>query len=48
MMPHIDFYNYIHNLESVFIRRFPILAPEIEVGKKVKLSMFSTIYNSPM
>lgn len=47
MMPHNDFYNYIHNLESVFIHRFPILAPEIEVGKKLKLSMFSIIYNHP-
>ena len=47
MMPHHDFYNYIYNLESVFIHRFPILAPEIEVGKKLKLSMFSIIYNHP-
>jgi hypothetical protein len=45
MMPHNDFYNYIHNLESIFIHRFPILAPEIEVDKKLKFSMFSIIYN---
>ncbi|XP_029344988.1 uncharacterized protein LOC115034027, partial [Acyrthosiphon pisum] len=40
MMPHNDFYNYIHNLESAFIHRFPILAPENEVDKKIKLSKF--------
>ncbi|KAE9523295.1 hypothetical protein AGLY_016243 [Aphis glycines] len=34
MMPHNDFYNYIHNLEFVFIHRFPILAPEIEVDSE--------------
>lgn len=33
-MPHNDFYNYIHKLESVFIHRFPIVAPENKVGDK--------------
>lgn len=42
----ITIYN-IHNLKAVFIHRFPILAPEIEVGKKLKLIMFSIIYNQP-
>jgi len=43
MMPHNDFYNYIHNLESICIHRFPVIAPESKVEEKLKLSMFDII-----
>lgn len=47
MIPHNDFYNYIHHLESVFIHRFPVFASESRVGENLKIRMISTIYNHP-
>jgi len=46
-MPHDNFYNYIYNLESVFIDNFPILSLEVGVGDKLKMRLFNIIYEHP-
>lgn len=40
----VDFYNYIHKLEIVFINRFPIQATENKLCKKLKLSTLNVVY----
>lgn len=34
MMPHNDFYNYIFEMETVFVKLFPTLSVKNGVGKK--------------
>jgi len=48
-MPHDDLYNYIHNLDTVIINRFPVLrvATESKVVEKLQLNMFSVVYKCP-
>lgn len=36
LMPPDTFYNYINQLDSIFIINFPTLAVENDVGKKLK------------
>lgn len=47
MMPQHAFYEYINELENIFISRFPQVAIEKEVGIKLKLSMTNIVYNHP-
>jgi len=36
MMPYNDFYNYIYELENIFIVKFPTIAVGDDVGAKLK------------
>jgi len=36
LMPHNDFYDYIYELETIFIEHFPKLSVELSVGQKLK------------
>lgn len=47
MMPQDTFYNFIHQLELIFIQRFPLVSIEKEVGNKLILHMSTVIYNHP-
>ena len=44
MMPQHEFYDYIDELENIFINRFPQLSIENEVGIKLKLSMTNVVF----
>lgn len=46
-MPHNDFYNFIFELENIFIEQFPILAVEKNVGIKIKDAFFNVPFNHP-
>jgi len=46
-MSQLAFYEYINELENVFINRFPQVSIEKEVGIKLKLSMTNIIFNHP-
>ncbi|CAI6342991.1 unnamed protein product [Macrosiphum euphorbiae] len=47
MMPQHAFYNYIDELENIFINRFPHIAINKEVGIKLKLSMINVVFSHP-
>jgi len=47
MMPQHEFYNYIDELENIFINRFPQIFIENEVGIKLKLSMTNVVFRHP-
>jgi len=47
MMPQHEFYDFIDELENIFINRFPQLSIENEVGIKLKLSMTNVIFQHP-
>lgn len=47
LMPHNDFYNYIYELETIFINSFPKLSVELSVGQKLKQSMVNVVYEHP-
>ncbi|CAI6371316.1 unnamed protein product [Macrosiphum euphorbiae] len=45
MMPQHAFYDYIDELENIFINRFPHIAINKEVGIKLKLSMINVVFS---
>lgn len=45
MMPQHTFYEYIYELENMFINRFSQLSIEKELGIKLNLSMTNIIFN---
>ncbi|CAI6358330.1 unnamed protein product [Macrosiphum euphorbiae] len=47
MMPQHEFYDYIDELENIFINRFPQLSIENKVGIKLKLSMTNVVFRHP-
>lgn len=47
MMPHNDFYNYIFELETVFVNIFPTLSTETGVGEKIKFQIINIPYDHP-
>jgi len=47
MMPDDDFYNYIYELENIFIDNFPCIAYEEGVGAKLKIDFCNVPYDHP-
>jgi len=47
MMPHDDFYNYIFELETVFVKIFPTISTETGVGEKIKFHINNIPYSHP-
>lgn len=47
MMPDDDFYNYIYELENIFIDNFPCIAYEKGVGAKLKIDFRNVPYDHP-
>lgn len=45
MMPHNDFYNYIIELETVFVNIFHILSTENGVDEKIKFHINNIPYS---
>lgn len=46
-MPHINFYNYINELENIFVQRFSILAVEKNLGSKLKEMCCNVSFDHP-
>lgn len=46
-MLHNDFYNYIFEMETLFIKLFPTLSVEIGVGEKIKFQINNIPFNHP-
>jgi len=47
MMPHSDFYNFIYELENIFINLFPFVSVENSVGSKLGLHFTNVPFNHP-
>jgi len=46
-MPGINFYNYINELENIYVQRFSILAVEKNVGSKLKEMFCNVPFDHP-
>lgn len=47
MMPHDTFYNFIYELENIFIHNFPSISYDDGVGAKLKIDISNVPFNHP-